>query len=145
MKTKWHLMNYTSSINVQLACWDWRWRLCLKMDPSTDEVQGVVRQVEVPGWSVDGRFWTSEACDGWVDQAESDLTSDEAEGAAVWLVVFLRNETCKSLESNCGRRTPTSTCGQDQRSKGIPCSTSRTRMLSSSRVHVFCSKHRWRM
>ena len=34
------------------------------------------------------------------------------------MVVFLRNETCKSLESNHGRWTPTSTCGQDQRSKG---------------------------
>ena len=33
-------------------------------------------------------------------------------------IVFLRNETCKSLESNHGRRTPTSTCGQDQRGKG---------------------------
>ena len=53
-----------------------------------------------------------------VDQAESDLTSDEAEGAAVWLVVFLRNENCKSLESNGGRRTLTSTYEQDQRSKG---------------------------
>ena len=40
------------------------------------------------------------------------------ESVAVWLVVFLRNETCETLESNRGRQTPTSTCGQDQRSKG---------------------------
>ena len=80
--------------------------------------QGVVRQVEVLGWSMEGRSGTSEACDSWVDQAESNLTSDEVEGAAVWLVMFLKNEACKSLESNRGRRTPTSTCGQDQRSKG---------------------------
>ena len=72
------------------------------------------------GWSpgMEGRSGTLEACVGWVDQAESNLTFDEAEGAAVWLVVFLRNEACKSLKSNHGRRTPTSTCGQDQRSKG---------------------------
>ena len=34
------------------------------------------------------------------------------------MVVFLRNETCKSLESNHVRRTPASTCEQDQRGKG---------------------------
>ena len=34
------------------------------------------------------------------------------------LRVLLYGWTCKSLESNRGRRTPTSTCGQDQRSKG---------------------------
>ena len=34
------------------------------MDLSTDEIQGVVRQVEVTGWSVEGRSGTSEACDG---------------------------------------------------------------------------------
>ena len=54
-------------------------------------------------------------------KAISDLMkAHEAEGAAVWLLVmFLRNEACKSLESNHGRRTQTFTCGQDQRSKGI--------------------------
>ena len=34
------------------------------MDLSMDEVQGVVCQVEVPGWSMEGRSGTSEACDG---------------------------------------------------------------------------------
>ena len=63
------------------------------MDLSTDEIHGVIRQVKVSGWSMKGRSGTSEACNGWVNQAESDLTFDEAEGAADWLVVFLRNET----------------------------------------------------
>jgi len=67
---------------------------------------------------MEGRSGTSETCDSWVDQAKGDLTSDEAEGAAVWLVMFLRDETCKSLEGNRRRRIPTSTCGQDQWSKG---------------------------
>ena len=40
------------------------WCLGLKMDLSMDEVQGVVCQVEVPGWSMEGRSGTSEACDG---------------------------------------------------------------------------------
>ena len=36
------------------------------MDLSTNEIQGMVRQVEVPGWSMhmEGRSGTSEACDG---------------------------------------------------------------------------------
>ena len=34
------------------------------MDLSMDEIQGVVRQVEVPGWSMEGRSGTSEVCDG---------------------------------------------------------------------------------
>ena len=47
---------------------------------------------------------------GRVNQAEGDLTSDEAKDAAIRLVVFLRDETCKSLECYRGRRTPSSTC-----------------------------------
>ena len=107
-----------SSISVQLVCWGWSWRLSLKLDLSTDEVQGVLNYVEVPGWGMEGRSGTSETCDSWVDQAKGDLTADEAESAAVWLVMLLRYETCKFLEGNRGRRIPTSTCGQDQRSKG---------------------------
>ena len=115
------------------------------MDLSKDEIQGVVHQVEAPGWSMEGKSGTSEACDGCVNPTKSDLTSDEAEGAAVWLVVFLRNENCKSLESNHGRQIPTSTCGQNQRSKGsyhAPLRGHAVRILSSSHVHhVFCSEH----
>ena len=53
-----------------------------------------------------------------MNQTKADLTSDKVEGVAVRLIVFLRDETCKSLEGNRGRRTPTSTCGQDQEGKG---------------------------
>ena len=52
--------------------------LGLKQDLSTDELQGVVRQVEVPGWSMKGGSGHSETWNGWVDQAEGDLASDEA-------------------------------------------------------------------
>ena len=71
----------------------------------------MVFQVEVPGWGVESGSGTSDTCDGCVNQIEGDLRSDKVEGAAVRLIVFLRDETCKSLEGNHGRRTPTSTCG----------------------------------
>ena len=61
-----------------------------------------------------------------VDQAESDLTSDEAEGATVWLVVFLRNETCKSLEATVADG-PQPPLVDRTRGVKVPCSTSRTR------------------
>ena len=78
-----------NSINVQLACQSQRQRLGLKLDLCTDEVQGVVFQVEIPGWGVESGSGTSETCDGWVNQTEGDLTSDKVEGAAVRLIVFL--------------------------------------------------------
>ena len=62
MKSKQHLMNYKRVPN-------WRVEinaggLGLKLDLSTDEVQRVVGQVEVPGWSMEGRSGASETCDG---------------------------------------------------------------------------------
>ena len=80
-----------------------------------DEVQGRLRSL-AGAWKADlgpRRHAIAESI-----RLKGDLTSDEGEGAAVWLVMFLRDETCKSLEGNRGRRTPTSTCGQDQWSKG---------------------------
>ena len=80
---KQHLLSNRNSINVQLACQSQRQRLGLKLDLSTDEVQGVVFQVEVPGWGEESGSGTSETCDGLVNQTEGDLTSDKVEGAAV--------------------------------------------------------------
>ena len=113
-----------------------------------DEAQCVICQVKVPGWSMECGSGALEACDGLVDQAEGDLTSDEADGATVWLVVFFRNEKCEFLECNYGRRIPTSTCGQDQRNEGTMLHFEDTLlicMLSSFHIYLFCSKHKWRI
>ena len=80
-------------------------------------------------WKADLGPWRhamAESC-----QAEGDLTSDEAKGAAIRLIVFLRDETCKSLECNRGRRTPSSTCGQDQRGEGTMLHLEDTLFVSS--------------
>ena len=61
---KQHLLSNRNSINVQLACQSQRHCLGLKLDLSMDEVQGVVVQVEDPGWGVESGSGTSETCDG---------------------------------------------------------------------------------
>lgn len=60
-----------------------------------------------------------------IEQAECKPASDVAEGAAVWLSMFLGNETCKPLEGNSDDGQPP----LDDRTSGVnvPCSTSRMR------------------
>ena len=91
-----------------------------------NEVQRVVCQVELPGWGVESRSRSMETCNGSVNQAEEDLTSDEVEGAAVWLAVFLRDETCESLVGHCGRRTQPPLVDRT-RGVEVPCSIPRIR------------------
>ena len=63
-ENKQHLLSSGNSINVQLACQSQRQHLGLKLNLSTDEVQGVVYQVEVPGWGMESGSGTSKTCDG---------------------------------------------------------------------------------
>ena len=63
-ENKQHLLSNGNSINVQYACPSQRQRLGLKLDLSTDEVQGVVSQIQVPGWGMKSGSGTSKTCDG---------------------------------------------------------------------------------
>ena len=81
------------------------------------EVQGVVHQVKslAGAWKAD--LGTRRHAMAESIKLKAILHLMKLRVLLVWLVIFLGNETCESLECNRSGRAPSSTCGQDQRSK----------------------------